>query len=278
MNIHGHDIAVCSWSLRPKGMQDLVRMLGEVGLEHVQLALLDLVQLDDKRKYQELGHLRAGKVKLTGGMMAFPGEDYSTIDAIRRTGGFLPDDTWALRRRLSQEAAKLACELGMRLIGTHVGFVPPRSDPKYQLIRSRVLELAGVFADHGLDLLMETGQERAEELLEFLHELSAPNVHINFDPANMILYGAGDPIDAIRTLGRHIRHVHVKDATPSRRPGVDWGEEVPFGTGRVGAREFLRALREVGYTGPLAVEREAGDNRVGDVRTAIASLRSAEQG
>lgn len=276
MNIHGHDIAVCSWSLRPKGMQDLVRMLGEVGLEHVQLALLDLVQLDDKRKYQELGHLRAGKVKLTGGMMAFPGEDYSTIDAIRRTGGFLPDDTWALRRRLSQEAAKLARDLDMRLIGTHVGFVPPRSDPRYRVIISRVRELAGVFANHGLDLLMETGQERAEELLEFLHELSAPNVHINFDPANMILYGAGNPIEAIRTLGPHIRHVHVKDATPSQRPGVDWGEEVPFGTGHVAPGAFLTALREVGYAGPLAIEREAGDNRVRDVRTAIASLRSAE--
>lgn len=275
MQIHGHDIAVCSWSLRPKGMQDLIRMLGELGLEHVQLALLDLVQLDDKRKHLELGHLRAGKVKFTGGMMAFPGEDYSTIDAIRRTGGFLPDESWALRRRLSQEAAKLARELGMQLIGTHVGFVPPRSEPNYQVIRSRVLELASVFADHGLDLLMETGQERADELLEFLHELSAPNVHINFDPANMILYGAGDPVEAIRTLGGHIRHVHVKDATPSQRPGVDWGEEVPFGTGRVRPGEFLRALREIGYSGPLAIEREAGDSRVKDVRTAIASLSTA---
>lgn len=274
MNVHGHDIAVCSWSLRPDGMQDLVRMLGEVGLEHVQLGLLDLVQLDDKRKYQELGHLRAGKVKLTGGMMAFPGEDYSTIDAIRRTGGFLPDDTWALRRRLSQEAAKLARDLDMRLIGTHVGFVPPRSDPRYRVIVSRVRELAGIFVDHGLDLLMETGQERAEELLEFLHELSAPNVQINFDPANMVLYGAGDPIEAIRTLGPHIRHVHAKDATPSQRPGVDWGEEVPFGSGRVAPGAFLTALREVGYAGPLAIEREAGDNRIADVRTAIQSLRS----
>src|SRR5438552_2926803 len=80
---------------------------------------------------------------------------------------------------------------------------------------------------------MAAGQEPAEELLEFLHELNAPNVHINFDPANMILYGAGDPIAAVRLLGKHIRHVHVKDATASTRPGVEWGEEVPFGTGQV---------------------------------------------
>jgi len=249
-------------------------MLNELELQHVQLGLLDLIQLDDKRKHLELGHLRAGNVKFTGGMMAFPGEDYSTIDAIRRTGGFLPDDTWVLRRRLSQEGAKLARELGMSLIGTHVGFVPPKSDANYRTILSRVREVAGVFAESGLELLMETGQERADELLHFLHELSSPNVHINFDPANMVLYGAGDPIEAIRTLGQHIRHVHVKDATPSARPGVEWGEEVPFGTGHVDPAAFLRALREVGYGGALTVEREAGDNRVGDVRTAIESLRA----
>lgn len=249
-------------------------MLNELGLQHVQLGLLDPIQLDDKRRYLELGHLRAGNVKFTGGMMAFPGEDYSTIDAIRRTGGFLPDDTWALRRRLSQEGAKFARQLGMALIGTHVGFVPPKSDPKYKTILSRVREVAGMFADSGLDLLMETGQERADELLHFLNELSSPNVHINFDPANMVLYGAGDPIEAIRTLGRHIRHVHVKDATPSARPGVEWGAEVPFGTGHVDPADFLRALREVGYTGPLAIEREAGDKRAGDVRTAIESLQA----
>ena len=274
MIIQGHEIAVCSWSLRPKSMQDLAAMVRELGLEHVQLALLDLVQLDDKRKHQELGHLRSGGIKFTGGMMAFPGEDYSTIDAIRRTGGFLPDNSWPLRKRLIEQGAKLARELGMRSIGTHVGFVPPKGQPKHDVMISRVRELALVLSDHGLDLLMETGQEPADELLHFLRELEAPNVHVNFDPANMILYGAGDPIAAIRTLGAHIRHVHVKDATPSATPGIEWGEEVPFGTGNVGPNEFLQALRDVSYHGPLAIEREAGNDRMADVRKAIGTLSS----
>jgi len=275
MNIAGHTIAVCSWSLQPKGTQDLVEKLRQVGLQHVQLMLLDLIQLDDKRKFQELGHLRAAGIQFTGGMMSFPGEDYSTIDAIRRTGGFVPDDSWALRKRLAQEGAKLAKELGMKQIGTHVGFVPRKTDPKYRPIADRVREVAAIFAGHGIELLMETGQEPAGELLEFLHDLNTQNVHINFDPANMILYGAGDPIAAIRTLGHHIRHVHVKDATASKKPGTDWGEEVPFGTGQVGAKRILEALKEVNYTGPLAIEREAGAQRTQDVRTAIESLKSA---
>ena len=275
MNISGHTIAVCSWSLQPKGTQDLVEKLRQLGLQHVQLMLLELIQLDDKRKHQELGHLRAAGVQFTGGMMSFPGEDYSTIEAIRKTGGFVPDESWSLRKRLSQQGAKLSKELGMKQIGTHVGFVPHKGDPKYRPIADRVREIAAIFAEQGLELLMETGQEPADELLEFLHDLNTPNVHINFDPANMILYGAGDPIAAIRTLGKHIRHVHVKDATASKNPGADWGEEVPFGTGQVGPRRFLQALKDVNYTGPLAIEREAGMQRVEDVRSAMQSLKSA---
>ena len=138
---------------------------------------------------------------------------------------------------------------------------------------ARVREVAAIFAGHGVDLLMETGQEPAEELRSFLEDLNAANVHVNFDPANMILYGAGDPIEAVRVLREHIRHVHVKDATASARPGVDWGEEVPFGSGQVGASRFLAALKEIGYAGPLAIEREAGIDRMGDAAKAIELLQ-----
>jgi sugar phosphate isomerase/epimerase len=89
----------------------------------------------------------------------------------------------------------------------------------------------------------------------------------------MILYGAGDPIEAIKTLGKNIRHVHVKDAAASAKPGVDWGEEVPFGTGQVGAQRFFDALESVGYRGPLAIEREAGNQRAADIKTAIGVLK-----
>lgn len=275
MQLHGHTIAVCSWSLQPVGMADLVSKVNELGLQHVQLALGDLVMLDDKRKHQELGHLRAAKIQFTGGMIAFAGEDYSSIDAIRRTGGFVPDDSWPLRLRIARQAAALAAELGMKHVMTHVGFVPPTKDTKHSVIVDRVRQVAGIFAEHGLDLLMETGQEPAHELLSFLSDLKSPNVHINFDPANMILYGAGDPIEAVKLLGKHIRHVHAKDATASSKPGTEWGSEVPFGKGQVNASRFLGALKEIGYTGPLSIEREAGNQRMADVRSAIETIRSS---
>ena len=275
MNLRGHDIGVCSWSLQPEGAAHLIELVKQLGLEHVQLALWPIVGLDDKRTYQELGHLKKSGLTFTAAAMGFPGEDYSTIDAIRRTGGYVPDDQWAVRKKLSAQAAQLAAELSIRKLSTHIGFVPPESDPTYGAIKDRVRRVAEVYKSHDIDLLLETGQERADELLAFLHDVQAPNVFINFDPANMILYGLGDPIEAIRTLGPLIRHVHVKDATASAKPGEKWGEEVPFGAGQVGPKRFLDALKAIGYTGPLAIEREAGNDRVGDVRKGIETLRSA---
>jgi sugar phosphate isomerase/epimerase len=274
MNLHGHDIGVCSWSLQPKGVEELVGLTKQLGLQHVQLALGPLVMLDDKRKFQELGHLKSSGLTLTSGMISFPGEDYATIDRIRETGGYVPDDQWPARKKISVQAAQLAAELGIRKLSTHIGFVPPEGDGGYDVIRGRVRQVAEVFKSHDIDLLLETGQERADELLAFLHDVQATNVFINFDPANMILYGAGDPIAAVHTLAPFIRHVHVKDATPSDKPGTEWGEEVPFGEGQVGPQRFLAALKAIRYDGPLAIEREAGNDRVGDVRKAIEALRA----
>ena len=275
MNIGGHDIGVCSWSLQPRDTAQLVAKVKEFGISHVQLAMEPLLFLDDKRKHFELGQLRSAGVALTAGMISFPGEDYSSIDAIRRSGGYVPDDKWELRKRMSEQAAVLGSELGLMAVTTHVGFIPRKGEAGYDKMLNRVREVARGFGSHGIELGMETGQEPAGELLEFLEDLDTPNVFVNFDPANMILYGAGDPMDAIRTLGRHIRHVHVKDATASSRPGEQWGEEVPFGAGQVGPQRFLAALHRIDYRGPLVIEREAGNQRSADVRAAVDALRNA---
>ena len=275
MNISGHDIGVCSWSLQLQGMEDLVSKVKSLGLEHIQLGLLELVMLDDKRKHLELGHLRHSNLKITATMISFPGEDYSSIAIIRDTGGFVPDKEWALRKQLTIQAAKLTQELGVGFLTTHIGFVPPSSHEKYEVMITRVREIAAALGEHGLALLMETGQEEDTELLQFLNDLRCQNVRVNFDPANMILYGAGDPIEAIDILGRHIAHVHVKDAVLSEAPGATWGKEVPFGTGEVPPKEFLRALKDAGYAGPLAIEREAGDTRSEDIAFAVETLKTA---
>jgi sugar phosphate isomerase/epimerase len=273
MNIDGHDIGICSWSLHAPNLTQTLAGVKELGLAHLQLGLANLLTLDEAGK-QSLGEqIHAAGVSLTASMIGFPGEDYSTIQAIRNTGGFVPTELWPARRQRTLDAARLTADLGMKLLTTHIGFVPPSSHPAYPQMLSRLREIAHALDDLGLTLVMETGQERATELLQFLNDLNCRNVGVNFDPANMILYGAGDPIDAIRILGRHIRHVHVKDAVASDKPAIAWGREVPFGTGQVDPGAFLGALKEAGYRGPLVIEREAGENRIADIRAGIQALQ-----
>jgi sugar phosphate isomerase/epimerase len=273
MQIRGHDIGVCSWSIHPTDTADLIARVRELGLDHVQLALLPLLEKQDDAREQDLALLRDSGIKLTAGMISFPGEDYTTIAIIRGTGGYVPNDEWPKRKELSLRAARLGAAMGLSKISTHIGFVPPSSEKNYPIMIERVTEIAQAMSKHDITLLMETGQEDASELLQFLNDVRLPNVQVNFDPANMILYGAGDPIEAIGVLGRHIGHVHVKDAILSDQPRLKWGEEVPFGTGQVPPREFVIALERAGYRGPLVIEREAGDDRMRDVKFAIDTLR-----
>jgi len=187
----------------------------------------------------------------------FEGESYADIPTVVRTVGLVPPETRAERTRELQEIADFARLLGVDAIGLHIGFVPhDRSDPLYQ----QVVAVTRAVCDHCRGnrqrLHLETGQESADTLLQFIADVERDNLFINFDPANMILYGSGEPLAALRQVGRYVRSVHCKDARWAARPGKEWGAEVPFGQGDVGAETFLRTLKEIGYSGPLTIERE----------------------
>jgi L-ribulose-5-phosphate 3-epimerase len=127
--------------------------------------------------------------------------------------------------------------------------------------------IADVFGARDIDIGFETGQETAPVLLEFLKKLGRKNAGVNFDPANMILYDSGNPIEALRVLSAWLKQVHIKDGTRTRVPGA-WGEEVAAGAGEVPWQEFFETLRELQFSGDCCIEREAGDSRVADIRAA----------
>ncbi|MFM7261414.1 MAG: sugar phosphate isomerase/epimerase family protein, partial [bacterium] len=143
--------------------------------------------------------------------------------------------------------------------------------PTRDRLFARLREIASMFAAHGARIAFETGQESAETLREALEALQDESIGVNFDPANMILYGMGDPVAAVRVLAPRIAQIHVKDALPTAVPGT-WGSEVCVGTGAVDWRAFLAEVAKVPATVRLAVEREADDDRVGDIRAALALL------
>ncbi len=216
--------------------------------------------------------LDGARITAVSGMMSTVGEDYSSLDSIARTGGLRPDAHWTANLEIAKRDARTARELGLSLVTFHAGFLPHESaDPERAKLLVRLRTVVDVFAEEGVRLGFETGQETAETLLEFLAALDRPSAGVNFDPANMILYGMGDPIAALRELRSHVVQVHIKDATPSVRRG-EWGEEVPVGTGRVDWRAFFVALDEAQPTVDLLIEREAGEARVEDVRRARAHV------
>ena len=264
-------LAVCSWSVQPSNPLELATRLEEIGIRRVQLAL-DPLRENPAVWDATDACFREKHISVVSGMLGCVGEDYSTLDSIRVTGGLAPDHTWEQNRKNFQAAIPIAQRLGIRLIAFHAGFLPhDEADPAFNKMLKRLAEIADLFAAAGIDLGFETGQESAPVLLEVLHKLNKKNVGVNFDPANMILYDKGDPIEALRLLGRAVRQVHIKDAIRTKVPGT-WGEEVPVGTGQVNWHAFMATLNELNFNGDLVIEREAGNQRVADIRFARQTL------
>lgn len=261
----GARLGVCSWSLQPQSAADLARLLSQdLKMRRLQLALDPLRErLPGWDQAQEI--LAASQVELSAGMFGTIGEDYSSLDSIRRTGGVVPDETWDANWRNIQANAVLAGELQLKLVTFHAGFLPHDDrDPDYQKLLGRMERIATLFASRGIHLGLETGQETADTLARFLDRLDCPTVGVNFDPANMILYDKGDPISALRTLGKWLKQCHIKDAKRTCTPGA-WGEEVVVGAGEVDWPAFMQTLVACNYAGRLMFEREAGNQRVQDI-------------
>lgn len=260
-------LAVCSWSLLPTDPADLVAKLGAVGIRRVQLELDPLFQKPEVWGATEKLFHQNG-ITVVSGMCRCVGEDYSTLDSIRVTGGLAPDATWEQNLKNIRAAAALAKKLRLKLVTFHAGFLPhDESDPTFKKMLERLDAVADIFMVHNILVGLETGQETAPALAELLHKLSHPNIGVNFDPANMILYDKGDPVKALHVLAPWIRQVHIKDAKRTQVPGT-WGEEVPVGTGEVDWRMFFATFKQVIFNANLAIEREAGTQRVADIRTA----------
>lgn len=229
----------------------------ELGVPTVQLHAPHAGSRSPQRAAEFLARLREYGLRLTAVFGGFDGESYADIPTVVRTVGLVPRETRAARVAEMKAIADFARLLACDVVALHLGFVPhDAQDPLY----AEVLDVTRDVCDHcqrnGQSLHLETGQEPADALERFITDVARPNLFINFDPANMILYGAGEPIAALKQLGRWVRSVHCKDGTWAARPGVDWGREMPLGEGDVGIENYLRTLQEIGYTGPLTIERE----------------------
>lgn len=259
-----YSIGACSWSLKANTPAELVCLLREIGVSRVQLALAPVAQgiwpLDSVIK----AFGQAG-IEIRSGMIGMQDEDYSTPASIRRTGGVRSRKHWKANLNGARDCAAVARELGIQLVSFHAGWLP--EDPTHKeraVILSRLSVIADLFAEQGISVALETGQESARTLLEALSDLDRGNLGVNFDPANMLMYSSGDPVESLRDLAEHVLQVHIKDARGSGDPEV-FGAEVAVGTGEVDWPQFFEVLSCVRRPLDLMIEREAGSERPADM-------------
>lgn len=259
-------LGVCSWSLSPDRCDDLIQAVHRCGLSHIQIAL-DPFARGEWELDAAMISLEAAKVSICSGMMTTIGEDYSSLESIKHTGGIRPDQHWEANLARARTNAKIAHQLGLNLVTYHAGFIPEDDSAERDTMIDRVKAIADVFGEYEIPTALETGQEHAQTLLDLFADPRLNTIGINFDPANMILYGMDDPAVAIELLKNHIVQVHMKDAVPTQIPGT-WGNEVPAGQGAVDWEHFFRIVQSIPKPISVVIEREAGDKRVEDIITA----------
>ncbi|WP_263418321.1 sugar phosphate isomerase/epimerase family protein [Terriglobus albidus] len=223
--------------------------------------------------------LASGDVYFSSAVAAYAGEDYADLERVHQTVGFTAPGYAAERIERTRQVSDFAAQLGLKALSCHIGFIPEdASDPLYQKLIGIAQELCDICGVNGQNFVLETGQESAETLLRFLGDVQRPNIRVNFDPANMVLYGSGDPLEALALLQEHVLSVHCKDGRSPAGPG-QLGNEVALGEGEVDFPGFLKLLKRINYTGLLTIEREEPDTaqRTADIKLAVQRLNDWKQ-
>ena len=191
------------------------------------------------------------------------------------TLGLVPEEHRSYRLEQLKKGSDFTKKIGVKNMATHVGFLPENpSSAEYKSIVECLKELASYVKENGQYFLFETGQETPITLKRTIEDVGTGNLGINLDPANLILYGKGNPIDALTVFGEYVRDVHGKDGNYPTC-GSSLGEEKAMGQGMVNFPAFIAKLKEIGYDGPITIEREiSGDEQIRDILMAKEMLEN----
>ena len=266
------EIGLMLWANDAEQKIQILKSLG-IGIAQIGVRWSDINQAHKRRTLSKL--LRHSGIEWVTLFAAFDGESYADIPAVQNTVGLVPAATRASRTEEAKRLTEFACEIGIKNFAFHVGMVPDNPDhPDYPAVVRAVRAVADEARFNGQQLCLETGQEAADTLLGFIADLKTTNIKVNFDPANLILYGSDHPMDALEKLQDYVVSVHCKDGKRPSEPNR-LGTETPLGVGQVGIDRFVSKLRDIGYQGPLIIEREiSGDQQIFDVKLAIQLLKS----
>jgi len=223
--------------------------------------------------------LRATGIRADSVVAVFAGESYADRDTVVRTVGFRPVHLIKERLEYLRRCVDFAAAIDARIVTFHMGFLP--GDPEeaaYQAMLDAVADIAGYAAKRNVTISLETGQETGQQLAAFLDRITVARVGVNFDPANLVIYGVDSPSRALQHFAARVTSIHVKDALLPGTPGA-MGREVRPGEGRAELAECLGVLRAAGFGGALIVEnyvaRGLKTDPMDELRLALAFLRKS---
>lgn len=229
----------------------------------------------DARARRVRREAQRAKVHITAFWAGWPGPIVWDLVDGPLTLGLVPSAYRAQRVETLKQAGVFARALGVPAVITHLGFIPENpADPLFREVVIAVRGLAQYYRQLGLAFWFETGQETPVTMLRLIQQVGTSNLGINLDPANLILYGKGNPLDALDVFGSYVRNVHAKDGLYPTDP-MQLGKEVKVGEGRVRFPEFVRRLKALGYAGEFIIEREiTGEQQRRDIAATVGYLES----
>jgi sugar phosphate isomerase/epimerase len=208
-------------------------------------------------------------IEATSLVVGGPGEEVYDFYQGPLTIGLVPRETRAARIAHIKNASDFAKQCGIPAVQTHCGFIPENpNDRVYKETVAAMREVAAYCKSNGQNFRYETGQETPITLVRAIHDVGLDNQGVNFDLANLILYGKANPVDAIELLAPYVQGIHAKDGLWPTNP-KDLGEEVPIGKGKVDFPRIIARLKQLNYRGAVTIEREiSGAQQMEDVRAA----------
>ncbi len=253
----------------------LVDFLSDIGIETLQLNSHDVSLMTDENA-DKLLKMTEGKLEITSVWCGWSGPKFWNFIDGPDTLGLVPLGYRSKRLDELKKGADFAKKLGVHDMATHVGFVPEQPCyPEYRGVVSVVRDIARYCKERDLHFNFETGQETPVTLMRLFSDVGEDNLGINLDPANLIMYGRGNPIDALGIYGDKIRGIHVKDGDYPKGDFHRLGKERVVGEGSVNFPVFLPKLLDGGYKGDLYIEHEISDaDRAEDVKKTVKYIKA----
>jgi sugar phosphate isomerase/epimerase len=247
--------------------QDSIRAVQDLGFPTCQVSCWDPQRVTADMAEALRGAAHAAGIEITTLWAGTPGRRVWNFVEGPATIGLVPPETRAERLAALKRGADIAAWAGLPSITTHVGFIPENpGDPNYPPVVEALRDLAAYCSSKELEFWFETGQETPVTLLRTIQDIGLPNLGINLDPANLLMYGKANPLDALDVFGAYVRGVHAKDGEYPTN-GRELGQEQPLGEGRVNFPALIAKLEALGYTGALTIEREIGGaQQVADIQ------------